>query len=60
MSNEVKEKLEVVKQCRLAIPGPIHDRVLKYQAKLIGRKGEKITFADAVVDLLDKGTKSMA
>lgn len=60
MDSESNEKLEGEKQARIAIPGPVHERVLKHQAKLIGRKGRKVTFADACVDLLDVSTKKYA
>jgi hypothetical protein len=57
MSTEVKEKDEEVKQARIEIPANVHERVARHQARLIGRKGEKVTFAEACVDILDKATR---
>lgn len=59
MSNESKEKPQPMKQARIAIPGNVHDRIVKHQAALIGKKGRKLTFGDACIDLLDKATKAI-
>lgn len=58
MGNESKKQPAVI-QTRLAIPTEVHDRVVKYQARLIGRKGQKVTLADAIVALLSKATKTL-
>ncbi len=57
MDNE--EKIEYAVQARIAIPADVHARIVKHQTRLIGRRGEKLTFGDAVIDLLEKATKSL-
>lgn len=59
MDNEVTEKEEGKKEVRMSLPEDVHSRVVKYQARLIGRRGEKVTLPDACVALLDKATKSL-
>lgn len=59
MDSEVNEKEEVTKQIRIELSEDIHGRVVKYQARLIGRKGEKVTLAEACTDIIDKATRSL-
>lgn len=59
MDNEVTEKEEGKKEVRMSLPEDVHSRVVKYQARLIGRKGEKVTLPDTCVEIIDRATRSV-
>lgn len=59
MDSEVKEKEEGKKEVRMSLPEDVHSRVVKYQARLIGRKGEKVTLPDTCVEIIDRATRSV-
>lgn len=58
-SDEDMEKTEVVKDVRMKLPESVHERVVKYQARLIGRRGAKVTLPDACVEIITRATKSI-
>lgn len=61
MDSEVKEKRKARKvvDVRLELPEDVHSRVVRYQARLIGRRGEKVTLPDTCVELLTQATRKV-
>lgn len=57
--NVEDKKKDTTKKALIEMPVRVHERIVRHQRRLIGKTQEKVTFADACVDLLDKATKSI-
>jgi hypothetical protein len=61
MSAESKEKSGTDKTVKVLIelPAATHERVMKVQATVGGRRGRLITIAEACTEIIVKGTKNV-
>jgi hypothetical protein len=65
MMREVKEKIEANKGLngtvgiRLEVPALINRKAKQHRIHLIGRRKKDVTLADAMIDLLEKATRTI-